>query len=47
MFKPKDIAVIVDCRFPEVSQTRRRLLKKIYGIDGRSSDFDKRIMLVF
>jgi large-conductance mechanosensitive channel len=47
MFKPGDIAVIVGCRFPEVSLTRSRLLKKIYGIDGRSSDFDKRIMLMF
>ena len=47
MFKPKDIAVIVGCRFPEVSLTRSRLLKKIYGIDGKSSDFDKRIMLMY
>jgi hypothetical protein len=47
MFKPKDIAVIVGCRFPEVSLTRSRLLKRIYGIDGKSSDFDKRIMLLF
>ena len=47
MFKPGDIAVIVGCRFPEVSLTRSRLLKKIYGIDGKSSDFDKRIMLMF
>ena len=47
MFKPKDIAVLVGCRFPEVSLTRSRLLKKIYGIDGKSSDFDKRIMLMY
>lgn len=47
MFKPKDIAVLVGCRFPEVSLTRNRLLKKIYGIDGKASDFDKRIMLMY
>lgn len=47
MFKPKDIAVLVGCRFPEVSLTRSRLLKKIYGIDGKASDFDKRIMLMY
>ena len=43
----KDIAVLVGCRFPEVSLTRSRLLKKIYGIDGKASDFDKRIMLMY
>ena len=47
MFKPKDVAVLVGCRFPEVSLTRSRLLKKIYGIDGKASDFDKRIMLMY
>lgn len=47
MFKPKDIAVLVGCRFPEVSLTRSRLLKKIYGIEGKASDFDKRIMLMY
>lgn len=47
MFKPKDIAVLVGCRFPEVSLIRSRLLKKIYGIDGKASDFDKRIMLMY
>jgi hypothetical protein len=47
MFKPKDIAVLVGCRFPDVSLTRSRLLKKIYGIDGKASDFDKRIMLIY
>lgn len=47
MFKPKEIAVLVGCRFPEVSLTRSRLLKKIYGIDGKASDFDKRIMLMY
>ena len=30
-----------------VSLTRSRLLKKIYGIDGKASDFDKRIMLMY
>ena len=43
----KDIVVLVGCRFPEVSLTRSRLLKKIYGIDGKASDFDKRIMLMY
>lgn len=32
MFKPKDIAVIVGCRFPDVSLTRSRLLKKIITV---------------
>ena len=30
-----------------VSLTRSRLLKKIYGIDGKASDFDKRITLMY
>lgn len=30
-----------------VSLIRSRLLKKIYGIDGKASDFDKRIMLMY
>lgn len=47
MFKPKEVAVLVGCRFPDVSLTRSRLLKKIYGIDGKASDFDKRIMLMY
>jgi len=47
MFKPKDIAVLVGCRFPEVSLTHSRLLKKIYGIEGKASDFDKRIILMY
>ena len=46
-FKPGEIATIMDCRFPEVSLTRSRLLQKIYGIDGRASDFDRRLMLLY
>lgn len=46
-FKPGEIATIMNCRFPEVSLIRSRLLKKIYGIDnGKAIDFDKRIMLL-
>lgn len=45
-FKPGEIATIMGCSFPDVSLTRSRLLKKIYGIDGRAIDFDKRIMLM-
>jgi hypothetical protein len=32
-FKPKEVSVIVDCSFSEVTLTRTRLLKKIYGIE--------------
>jgi len=47
-FKPGEIATIMDCRFPEVSLIRSRLLKKIYGIEnGKASDFDKRLMLLY
>lgn len=47
-FKPGEIATIMNCRFPEVSLTRSRLLKRIYGIEnGKAADFDKRIMLIY
>ena len=47
-FKPGEIATIMDCRFPEVSLTRSRLLRKIYGIEnGKASDFDRRLMLLY
>ena len=47
-FKPGEIATIMDCSFPEVSLTRSRLLKKIYGIEnGKAADFDKRLMLLY
>ncbi len=45
-FKPKDVAVIAECSLSEVSQARSRLLMKIYGIEGKPSDFDNRIMLM-
>lgn len=47
MFKPGDIATIMECRFPDVSLTRSRLLKKIYDIKGTANEFDKRIMLMY
>lgn len=47
-FKPGEIATIMNCRFPEVSLTRSRLLKRIYGIEnGKAADFDKRVMLMY
>lgn len=46
-FRPGEIATILDCRFPEVSLMRVRLLKKIYGIEGKASDFDRRLMLLY
>ena len=47
-FKPGEIATILDCGFPEVSLMRSRLLKKIYGIEnGKTSDFDRRLMLLY
>ncbi len=46
-FKPGEIATIMDCSFPEVSLIRSRLLKKIYGIDGKAADFDRRLMLMY
>ncbi|MCQ2242677.1 MAG: hypothetical protein MJZ32_00300 [Bacteroidaceae bacterium] len=46
-FKPGEIATIMDCKFPDISHIRSRLLKRIYGIDGKAADFDKRIMLLY
>lgn len=46
-FKPGEIATIMNCKFPDVSHIRSRLLKKIYGIDGKAADFDRRLMLMY
>ena len=46
-FKPGEIATIMDCRFPEVSLTRSRLLKRIYGVEGKAADFDRQLMLLY
>lgn len=46
-FKPGEIATIMDCKLPDVSHVRSRLLKKIYGIDDRASEFDRRLMLLY
>lgn len=46
-FKPGEIATIMDCRFPEVSLTRSRLLKRIYGVEGKAVDFDRQLMLLY
>ena len=45
-FKPKEITTIIGCYFSDVTQIRTRLLKKIYGIDGKSVEFDRRLMLL-
>jgi len=47
MFKPGDIAALIGCSIADVSQTRSRLLKKIYHIDGSPSELDKRIRLMY
>lgn len=46
-FKPGEIATIMDCRFPEVSLTRSRLLKRVYGVEGKAADFDRQLMLLY
>jgi len=47
LFRPGEISSLVNCSVSEVSLTRIRLLKKIFGISGKATDFDKRIMLMF
>jgi tetratricopeptide (TPR) repeat protein len=47
-FKPGEIATILNCRFSDVTLSRSRLLRKIYGVnDGKAVDFDRRIMLIY
>jgi|GEM_PF-1676238 len=46
-FKPGEIATIMECTFPEVSLIRNRLLKKVYGIDGKAADYDRRVLMTF
>ncbi len=46
-FKPGEIVAIMDCKFSDISHVRSRLLKKIYGIDGKAVEFDRRLMLMY
>ncbi len=46
-FKPLEISTLTDLSSSHISMKRIRLLKRIYGIDGTSEEFDKRIQSIF
>ena len=42
-FKPGQMAVLTGLTNSDISQTRRRLLQKVFGVQGSAADYDKRI----
>ena len=42
-FSPRNICSLMDMRSSHVSNMRRRLLQKVFGLDGKPKDFDIRI----
>jgi len=47
-FAPQEVSVLVECSLSDVTKTRSKMLKRIFGIsDGKASDFDKRIMVMY
>lgn len=44
-FLPLEISVLLDTTAPAISNMRKRLLKKIFGIDGSAKNFDFRIRM--
>lgn len=42
--RPKDIAILLGYSLPEISKKRKRLLKKLFGIDGKPKYFDDYII---
>ena len=42
-FSPRNICSLMDMKSSHVSNMRRRLLQKVFGLDGKPKDFDIRI----
>lgn len=46
-FRPADICVLLDIDSATLSMKRKRLLKKVYGMDGSAKDFDQRVQKIY
>ena len=46
-FRPADICVLLDIDSATFSMKRKRLLKKVYGMDGSAKDFDQRVQKIY
>lgn len=46
-FRPADICVLLDIDSATLSMKRKRLLKKVYSMDGSAKDFDQRVQKIY
>ena len=46
-FRPADICILLGIDSATLSMKRKRLLKKVYGIDGSAKDFDQRVQKIY
>ena len=46
-FRPADICILLDIDSATLSMKRKRLLKKVYGMDGSAKDFDQRVLKIY
>ena len=46
-FRPADICTLLDIDSATLSMKRKRLLKKVYGMDGSAKDFDQRVQKIY
>lgn len=46
-FRPADICILLDIDSATLSMKRKRLLKKVYGMDGSAKDFDQRVQKIY
>ena len=46
-FRPADICTLLDIDSATLSMKRKRLLKKVYGMDGSAKDFDQRVLKIY
>ena len=44
---PSDICSILDMHFPNVSKTRKRLLREVFNKDGKPEEFDETLRTIF
>ena len=46
-FRPADICILLGIDSATLSMKRKRLLKKVYGMDGSAKDFDQRVLKIY
>ena len=46
-FRPADICILLGIDSATMSMKRKRLLKKVYGMDGSAKDFDQRVLKIY